>query len=258
MTKKTNILTTILASIAIVAALSGCSPTDMLDGLDDANETTETAPIIEDSPATITSADNDYYTVLGKAQQEYPDTNKGSIEYCEVDDLDRAVCAYGLLTSSQREAAQARGRQDINVDPAGWNSNKEIEILALDGVADSKTYHGWMFNRSHMVADSLGGDPIVENLVTGTRMQNVGSTQEGGQAYTEVIARNYLDTQDGDKCPLYYATTPQYTGDELLPRTTITDIKSCDGSIDERVEVTNTANGWTIDYADGSYAAAAK
>ena len=106
-----------------------------------------------------------------------------------------------------------------------------------------------MWNRSHLLADSLGGDPIAVNLVTGTRTQNVGSTQIGGMAHTEELAREYLDTHDGNACPLYYAAMPNYVGAEAVPRTVTVDIQSCDKSIDERVEVANTANGWTIDYS---------
>ena len=47
--------------------------------------------------------------------------------------------------------------------------------------------------------------------------------------------------------------TPNYTGDELLPRTVTVDIQSCDQKIDERVVVSNTANGYVIDYTDGSF-----
>jgi DNA-entry nuclease len=197
--------------------------------------------------------DGDYFTVVGAAHRDY-DAPVGEVAYCDLDGLSRATCAYGELTSTQRAAAKDRGRQDISVNPAGWGHNAKVEIPALDGVDGSTDYHGYMYNRSHMVGDSLGGDPTLNNLVTGTRGQNVGSAgNKGGMAHTEVIARDYLDTRDGDACPLYYAATPNYEGSELLPRTVTVDIQSCDKSIDERVVVDNTANGHTIDYANGSF-----
>lgn len=211
-------------------------------------------------PATeITAPEDDYYSIIGPAELVYEPSAPGSVDYCPPDELDRAVCAYGALTSSQREDAQARDRQAIDVDPAGWGFNDEVDIPALAGIEGSVSYHGWFWNRSHMIADSLGGDPSLENLVTGTRTQNVGSTQtdgeaSGGMAHTERIARNYLDTEDGDSCPLYYAATPQYSGSELIPRTVIVDIQTCDKSIDSRVEVSNTANDFEIDYTTGKYA----
>jgi DNA-entry nuclease len=115
-----------------------------------------------------------------------------------------------------------------------------------------------LFVRHALVADSLGGDATLQNLVTGTRTQNVGSTQvdgqfAGGMAYTELIARDYLDSPAAKNCPLYYAATPVYTGDELLPRTVNVDVLACNSSIDMRVVVDNAAKGWALDYSDGSF-----
>lgn len=201
----------------------------------------------------VVDQDNDYYRVIGSAVRDYQ-TTPDNTGYCEPDELSRARCAFGELTTDTREAAKDRGRQDITVDPAGWSHNTEVTIPALDGVEGSSDYNGWMLNRSHLLADSLGGTPTADNLVTGTRTQNVGSiNNSGGMAYTEIMARDYLDSGAADTCPLYYAVSPNYTGDELLPRTVTVDIQSCDQSIDERVEVDNTANGFTVNYADGSY-----
>lgn len=142
--------------------------------------------------------------------------SEGVISYCPLDELDRATCAFGELTPALRAEAQARGRQDITVDPAGWPSgpaaNREVTISALDDVSGSESYSGWFWNRSHLIADSLGADAVAENLVTGTRTQNVGSTQSsgqyaGGMAFTELIARDYLDSADASGCALYYPPT---------------------------------------------------
>lgn len=209
----------------------------------------------------LSTGEADYYTVLGAAQRSYSPAAAGEVEYCPVDVLGRATCAYGELTSTLRRAAQSRGRQEITVDPAGWGRNGSVTISAVPGVPGSEAYKGRLFNRSHLVADSLGGAPIAANLITGTRTQNVGSTKRagqyaGGMAYPEAVARAYLDTGAGDSCPLYYAATPGYQGDELLPRSVLVDLRSCDGAaVDERVEVSNTAYGWAIDYRHGAFTA---
>lgn len=157
----------------------------------------------------------DYYEITGPAQRTYT-ASEGVISYCPLDELDRATCAFGELTPALRAEAQARGRQDITVDPAGWPSgpaaNREVTISALDDVSGSESYSGWFWNRSHLIADSLGADAVAENLVTGTRTQNVGSTQSsgqyaGGMAFTELIARDYLDSADASGCALYYPPT---------------------------------------------------
>lgn len=239
----------LVGAAVVTFSLSACDAEDINRILDEVDDTPTSS-----APAADVSQDDDYFTVVGTATREY-DATTGEVDYCEADSLDRAVCAYGELTADVRDAAQERGRQPLNVDPTGWpEGNDKVEILALDDVADSSDYHGWMWNRSHMMGDSLGGDPIKENLVAGTRPQNVGSVKNaGGMAYTETIARDYLDSSKANECPLYYAATPNYEGDELIPRTVTVDIQSCDKSIDERVEVANTANGFTVDYTDGSY-----
>lgn len=205
------------------------------------------------APAPVASGDS-YYEVTGTAERTY-DATEGEIGYCPLDDLERAVCAYGELTHEIRAGERGADREDITQDPAGWGHNEKVEITSEDG---SLTYRGYMFNRSHLVADSLGGHPEMDNMVTGTRTQNVGFNNDGGSgyggmAYTEEIARDYLDSEDSIGCPLYYGVTPNYTGDELLPRTVTVDIQSCDQKIDERVVVSNTANGYVIDYTDGSF-----
>lgn len=244
--------------------LAGCTyAQDLLIEISDT--TTGSTPVSSAAPEFSSGAtgEGDYYTVLGTAQRMYQPSVTARVEYCPLDELGRTVCAYGELTSSLRSAAQAAERQEITIDPSGWpdGKNEEVMIPAVSTTAAAKDSTGWFWNRSHLVADSLGGDAIIENLVTGTRTQNVGSTQvagqyAGGMAYTELLARSYLDTQNGDSCPLYYAATPVYQEAELVPRTVLVDIQSCDLSVDQRVEIQNTANGWLIDYATGAYSPA--
>lgn len=250
------------AAVTAVLALTGCST--MLDLADEAGGfldevTGGGSSNTAEAPADATAFEGDYFTIVGTAERTYEPANPGEVFYCDLDELERATCAYGELTGEQRDAAQARGREDITVDPAGWAHNGETTIPALEGVEGSSEYSGWFWNRSHLVADSLGGSPDAVNLVTGTRTQNVGSTHvdgqfAGGMAYTELKARDYLDSAAADSCPLYYAATPEYSGDELIPRSVVVDIQSCDLTIDERVRVANTANGFNINYATGEWA----
>lgn len=256
---------TVGATILLISSLilTGCAAAqDFLVELNDltTNAVPASSPASTTAPVFSTGAtgEGDYFTVLGTAQREYQLSVTGRVEYCPLDGLGRTVCAYGELSSSLRAAAQASERQEITIDPSGWpdGENEEVTIPAVPTTQDSIEHNGWFWNRSHLIADSLGGDAIMENLVTGTRTQNVGSTQvagqyAGGMAYTELLARSYLDTQNGDACPLYYAATPVYQDAELVPRTVLVDIQSCDLSVDQRVEVQNAANGWLIDYATG-------
>ncbi len=187
-----------------------------------------------------------YVKTVGQARIRQ-DVDAGQIYYAGLDENARAGLVAAMLTPSMRDQARDRGRQDVDVDPAGWPSeNPETEIVAPDG----GIYRGVFWNRSHLLADSLGGDPRGDNLITGTRMQNVGANDGGGgMAYVETIARDWLDTcSDGT---LYYSALPLYEGAESIPRAVVVDMKSSDGSIDIEVVVYNAAKGYAIDYSSG-------
>ena len=178
----------------------------------------------------------------------------GTAEYASLDSLGRSGQAIACVTYEMMEAGRARNRKSLSdISPSGWGHNEEVDIELVDG----SVYHGKFWNRSHLIAKSLGGDDVVENLVTGTRMQNVGSNRgggvSGGMAYCENLARMWLeDNQDGY---LTYVATPVYEGDELVCRSVIVDMLSSDGEMNVRIEVFNAAKGYVIDYADGTFAA---
>lgn len=191
----------------------------------------------------------DYYRVAGKAVID-SDVQPGNIEYTGLDSLGRTLRVNGNITYKMVEESKGwREKFDSDADKiSGWGHNEKVAI----DMANGKTYHGYMYNRSHLVADSLGGAAKRVNLVTGTRTQNVGSNNgKGGMAYAETKARDYLNAHhDGT---LYYCAIPVYVGDELVPRSVYVEMKSDDGSIDESIEVFNTANGYTINYSDGTF-----
>ena len=197
------------------------------------------------------SAAPDYYKVNGSAATSYDVPANGGITYNGLDELGRTTWAAGIIAKQMRTDAKAAGRQsfDASCDKiSGWGHNAETVIASANG---TKSYNGWFYNRSHLIADSLGGAAAPENLVTGTRCQNVGnSDNKGGMAYTEELVRAYLDNSGSW---VYYAATPVYEGDELVPRSVIVDVLSDDGSIDIQVEVFNVAKGHVIDYATGEF-----
>lgn len=192
----------------------------------------------------------DYYYVTGPA--EVTDRPKdGEIIMSELDELGRTGEVTAVVTYQMYD--DSRGwREDIpkSENPAGWGHNKEVDIELSDG----SSYHGWFWNRSHLLADSLGGHAERENLITGTRMQNVGANKtgmEGGMGYTETEARDWLERHhDGT---IYYRVTPVYVDDEIIPRSVIVNIATSDNSINQRVITYNYAKGYTIDYYKGTF-----
>ena len=191
----------------------------------------------------------DYYRVAGTAVTDV-DLEPGEISYEGLDGLGRTGRVSACVTFDMARAGSERERGDMSwIRPSGWGHNREVDIVMPDG----DTYHGALFNRSHLLAKSLGGEEVPENMVTGTRTQNVGDNrgQDGGMAYAEGIARDWLwDHRDGT---VYYSATPVYEGDELVCRSVIVDVRSSDGSIDQEIEVFNAVGGFGIDYETGRF-----
>ena len=195
------------------------------------------------------AADPDYYRVIGTAVVDV-ELAPGEVRYEGLDELGRTGRVAAMVTPEMARAGSEREREDISdIHPSGWGHNAEVEIAMPDG----SLYHGFLFNRSHLLAKSLGGRDAAENLVTGTRTQNVGDNrgQDGGMAYTEGLAREWLRTHPGGT--VYYSATPVYEGDELVPRSVIVDVRSSDATLDLEVEVFNAAAGFEIDYATGEF-----
>lgn len=190
----------------------------------------------------------DYYAVRGKAV--VTDIAAGDVDYSGLDTLGRTQAVTAKVTYKM-VSDSAGWREDMPADAdeiSGWGHNRKVTV----SLSNDRTYSGYAFNRSHLLADSLGGHAVRENLVTGTRTQNVGnndSKNPGGMAYTETLARDYLYKHRSGW--VYYRATPVYKGSELVCRSVYVDIKSDDGSIDQRVEVFNAMAGYVVDYASG-------
>lgn len=195
-----------------------------------------------------------YYVVVGSAEIDYDNFGgPGSITYSPVDSLGRAQTAYGHLNYALVNGEKSQKREDFSNKKedllAGWQyltdgRNPKVTIKAT--TSTKQVYSGRMYNRSHLIADSLGGKATKENAVTGTRTQNVGENNHGGMAYMESILREFFKNKTD--VTVYYQVKPLYNGNELLPRSVEVNVKASDGSIDQKIIVYNTANGYNIDY----------
>lgn len=199
------------------------------------------------APAWDAAAYPDYIAVTGPADFTGVDLPRaGAVVYSTPDALGRAGRAVALVTKAMRDAGSERDRHMPDTI-TGWPSPNPKATIRF---ADGSHYTGYLFNKSHLIAKSLGGSDDADNMVTGTRTQNVGRNDgNGGMAYTETRARDWLDANpDGT---VAYMATPVYSGDELLPRYVTVDMRTSDGTIDEHVVVFNTADGYDIDYLHG-------
>ena len=192
----------------------------------------------------------DMYEVLGKAEI---DERKFSTTYSySHDDLDRTTTAYGLVNyKAVMDSKGWRADFEPNSEPSGWykgkeSNNKKVSVKLPTG----KIYNGYFYNRSHLIADSLGGRSYKYNVVTGTRQQNVGNNGNGGMQYIEKKVSDYVEKTKNN---VYYSVEPYYEGNELVPRYVIVNAKSEDGVINEKVKVFNNASGYEVNYSNGSF-----
>ena len=213
-------------------------------------------PAPEAGPASWTEWDEaaypNYYRVVGPAfvdEERYEALGVGEISYSELDDMGRAGTVCSHVTIDQVREGIGREREEMfDLEPSGWGNNTQVAITCPDGTV----YHGFFWNRSHLLAKSLGGEDIIENVICGTRMQNVGGNDDGGgMAWCEEQARDWIFSHPYGT--VWYSATPVYEGFELVPRSVIVEMYSSDGTLDMEVEVFNTAHGYAIDYHTGLF-----
>lgn len=193
-----------------------------------------------------------YYWENGSAKVSGFENLKAGEYSFNADDKGRSGVACAILTYSQFEASKG-SRQGQPLDPPAWpSSNPKIAItFSLTG----RTYHGYLYNRSHSIADSLLGEGSYTsqyNFTTGTRSQNVGANQNGGMRYAEELAEDFWKANPNTSATINYQTTPVYNANETIPRGSIVDIKSSDNTLNTEVVVINSAEGLEIDYASGT------
>lgn len=209
-------------------------------------------PVAAALPAWDSSTAPDYYFVIGRAGGDADAIGEGEVRYGALDSMGRATGAEAKVTYSM--VKESRGnREDWPSDGScdrisGWGHQRKVTVSLSNG----RSYSGYAFNRSHLLADSLGGAARIENVVTGTRTQNVGnndSSDPGGMSYTETLARNYLYSHHNGW--VYYRAAPVYSGGEAVCRWVVIDVESDDGSLDLRVVVFNSMAGYAVDYSTG-------
>ncbi|WP_314021396.1 DNA/RNA non-specific endonuclease [Mogibacterium diversum] len=188
-------------------------------------------------------APNMYY-VYGKSS--FPCEIETDDVFYQKDDTGYTQFVYAKIGPKLMKKARSK-RADISDEyPRGWpEKNQVITVQFPTGV----NYKGWFWNRSHMLAHSLGGDDNVRNLTTGTRAQNVGDNKYGGgMQYTENLARQFMKFHKNAYI-LYSVENLYKNNSDIIPYASEVNIKSSDGSIDEKVFVYNVMPGYEIDYS---------
>lgn len=142
---------------------------------------------------------------------------------------------------------QYGNQQSFSKNTAGYTKNKEVLIEN----PKYEPYHGWFWNRSHLIADSLGGPSEPYNAITGTRPQNVGARDnQGGMRLPESRAYDYIYANP--KKTLLYDVVPLYFDvNDLVPYAV--QVTLYNGDIRERYITLNIAYGYQIDYKTGEW-----
>jgi DNA-entry nuclease len=203
----------------------------------------------DDSSAGPTS---NYYYKNGTANMSNFGTLSNGQTSFDGDSQGRTGIAKAVLTYDEFKASIG-SRQGTPLKPPFYPHNVKVAIsFSMTG----KTYHGYLWNKSHSIADSLLGTLSYTsqyNFTAGTRSQNVGADQNGGMRAAEEIAENYWKAHPNTSETISYMTAPIYKGNEKIPRGSIVDEKSSDGKINVELVIINSAEGYAIDYNTGTY-----
>lgn len=205
-----------------------------------------------------------YYA--GKADftvsQKSSKATKGFVNYGDFDSQGRTTAVSGMVTKDlmDQNATKNKARPpfDTSKKTSGWAKGATFTGAYFAGGKDynpkikTDNYSGFLYNRSHLFAYSLGGDMNVHNYVKGTRQQNVGwghgSKNQGGMAYLESKVRDYMKLNSKNR--VLYSATPIYKDNERMPRYVVVNAYSLNDNgktLDEQVITTNDQKGITIE-----------
>lgn len=135
--------------------------------------------------------------------------------------------------------------------PSGAKSN--------NAQIQTPNYKGYLYNKSHLLAWSLGGDMEAHNVILGTRAQNVGTNhtkKPGGMAAIEEPVRNAFYRKDGKKLRVFYQATPIYKDQEIVPRAVHVRAYSINDNgktINLEINAINQQPGVVVDYTNGTF-----
>lgn len=225
---------------------------------------------------------NDNKTSLNeddKAMLNEKGTNSAWQNYDNLDELGRGQTATGLVTSKVVTQHSSKYMKDngllydnekiyerppfpsyVHVSGEyndGWFDNAKQRWkgeTSNNAQTNLGTYDGWLYNKSHTLGWSLGGDMETHNVTLGTRSQNVGSGQDGGMGYTESEVRDAVE--ENKEAKIYYQATPVYNDSELVPRGTHVRAYSVNDNgetLNLNVWVFNEQDGIDLDYQTGEW-----
>ncbi|MDV4499696.1 DNA/RNA non-specific endonuclease [Enterococcus faecium] len=225
----------------------------------DSNKYPNNVVNINDGKYSLTTEDKEILSEKG--------TEDFWVDYSELDQLGRAGDVKALVTYDAVNSHSSK-----KMERPSFKSSTHLAGEYKDGVFDSNKctwigkksnnailqlegYKGYLYNKSHSLAWSLGGDMEVHNLTLGTRSQNVGKNdQHGGMSYSEKIVRDAIYENKDEK--VLYKVQPIYKSNELVPRGSHVEAFSVNDNgktVNLNVWVFNSQKGIAINYQNGTW-----
>lgn len=188
-------------------------------------------------------------------------------KYSKLDNLGRSgegtafVTYQGVLEHSSQKVKRQPFKSTVKVsgeyldgsydalDDRWKGTKRNNKIVQQNG------YKGYLYNKSHTIAWSLGGNMETENVTLGTRSQNVGKNDGyGGMAYVETLIRETI--KKNKNMSVYYKVKPTYLDKELVPRGSVVQAFSTTDNgktVNVNIWVFNAEDGFKLNYKDGSW-----
>lgn len=157
-------------------------------------------------------------------------TTQPSYWYSQEDGNNKCGEAFAVLYG---KALETIGYRDSTSDifPSGWNNSDASDI----------------FQKSHLIAHSLGGSEELSNLFTGTKYLNNTLMKP-----REMEVKNYLQSHKDNH--VLYRVTPKYVGNNMVPSGVQIEARSVeDNTISFNVYCYNIQPGYVIDYSNGTF-----
>lgn len=178
-----------------------------------------------------------------------------------------ALVTYdGILAHSSKTMKRPSFKSDVHVageyEDGKYDKKKDTWYSPSHMKSNNKQvqlngYRGYLYNKSHLIAWSLGGDMETHNVILGTRAQNVGtnySKAPGGMSEIETLVRDKVFQNKDLK--VFYQALPVYKASEIIPRGVYVRAYSINDngkSINKAIYTLNTQDGVTIDYNNGTW-----
>lgn len=178
-----------------------------------------TEPSSLDKPGIDIKSDTVQETKTEVRYQPLSFANQKQMVNGELDALGRATYGHIQLRYADKPKEQREGK--ITVDPVGWH-NYRFKYEDEKG----KVKKAYLMNRGHLIGYQFSGlNSEIKNLVPMTRYLNAGTiadskmddTNPYGMLFYENALAKWL--KENPDLFLDYKVTPNYTGDELIPRT---------------------------------------